>query len=61
MAILEPWTNHGMVSKNPARRRFLLARIAHLGEASNRQVERVFEPTHKDSHWSRRKLAQVRR
>jgi hypothetical protein len=34
------------------------ARIATL-QAINRHVERMFDPTRKDPHWGRRKLARV--
>jgi hypothetical protein len=35
------------------------ARIATL-QAINRHLERVFDPTRKDKHWGRRKLARDR-
>jgi hypothetical protein len=37
----------------------MLARIGVM-RALNRNVERVFEPSRKDKHWGRRKLARDR-
>jgi hypothetical protein len=37
----------------------MLARIG-LMRALNRHVERVFDPSRKDHHWGRRKLARDR-
>jgi hypothetical protein len=36
--------------------------FAHIGvmRALNRHVERVFDPSRKDKHWGRRKLARDR-
>jgi len=33
---------------------------AHRHQALNRHVERVFDPSRKDHHWRRRKLARDR-
>jgi hypothetical protein len=37
----------------------MFARIGVM-RALNRHVERVFNPSHKDTHWGRRKLARDR-